>query len=48
MPIPAEPPYENRELPDPDNQPLEVVRSIRDRIETRIRTLLTELDAPAP
>ncbi|WP_330229012.1 arsenate reductase ArsC [Nocardia sp. NBC_00508] len=39
--------YENWELPDPDNQPLEVVRSIRDQIETRVRTLLTELDAPA-
>lgn len=40
--------YENWELPDPDNQPLDVVRSIRDQIEARVRTLLTELDAPAP
>ncbi|WP_067462392.1 arsenate reductase ArsC [Nocardia amamiensis] len=40
--------YENWELTDPDNQPLEVVRSIRDLIETRVRALLTELDAPAP
>ncbi|MGN2638833.1 arsenate reductase ArsC [Nocardia takedensis] len=36
--------YENWELPDPDNQPIEVVRAIRDDIETRVRVLLSELD----
>ncbi|MBF6297064.1 arsenate reductase ArsC [Nocardia amamiensis] len=40
--------YENWELPDPANQPLDVVRSIRDQIEALVRTLLTELETPAP
>ena len=39
--------YENWDLPDPDGQTLDTVRSIRDQIETRVRTLLTELDIPA-
>jgi protein-tyrosine-phosphatase len=39
--------YENWDLPDPDNQPLDVVRSIRDDIEARVRILLAELDTPA-
>ncbi|WP_067536637.1 arsenate reductase/protein-tyrosine-phosphatase family protein [Nocardia crassostreae] len=39
--------YENWELPDPNGQPLEVVRAIRDQIETRVRTLLAELEIPA-
>ncbi|MGV9840378.1 arsenate reductase ArsC [Nocardia niigatensis] len=38
--------YENWDLPDPDNQPLDIVRGIRDQIETRVRTLLAELDIP--
>ena len=38
--------YENWDLPDPDNQPLDTVRAIRDQIETRVRTLLAELDIP--
>ncbi|MFI1918208.1 arsenate reductase ArsC [Nocardia sp. NPDC020380] len=40
--------YENWDLPDPDGQALPVVREIRDQIETRVRTLLAELDIPAP
>jgi arsenate reductase len=32
-------------LPDPKNQPIEVVRELRDDIEARIRDLVTELDA---
>ncbi|MFD6358073.1 arsenate reductase ArsC [Nocardia tengchongensis] len=38
--------YENWDLPDPDNQPLDTVRAIRDQIEARVRTLLAELDIP--
>ncbi|MGV9668869.1 arsenate reductase ArsC [Nocardia niigatensis] len=38
--------YENWDLPDPDNQPLDIVRGIREQIETRVRTLLAELDIP--
>ncbi|MET9490012.1 arsenate reductase ArsC [Nocardia sp. NPDC006630] len=38
--------YENWELPDPDGQPLDEVRTIRDQIETRVRALLAELDIP--
>ena len=35
--------YEDWKLDDPAGQPLEVVRGIRDQIETRIRDLLTQL-----
>ncbi|WP_280364077.1 arsenate reductase ArsC [Nocardia wallacei] len=38
--------YENWELPDPEEQSLEVVRGIRDHIEGRVRILLAELDLP--
>ncbi|RDI55182.1 arsenate reductase ArsC [Nocardia mexicana] len=38
--------YENWELPDPDGQPLDVVRGIRDHIEGQVRILLAELDLP--
>ena len=36
--------YVNWELPDPAGRPLEDVRSIRDEIARRIRTLVDELD----
>nr|WP_238846470.1 arsenate reductase ArsC [Nocardia terpenica] len=39
--------YENWELPDPEGQTLEAVRSIRDEIEGHIRHLLASLDLPA-
>jgi arsenate reductase (thioredoxin) len=35
--------YEDWELQDPAGQPVEVVRSIRDDIDTRVRRLLAEL-----
>lgn len=35
--------YLDWDLPDPAEQPLEVVRGIRDQIRTRVRALLTEL-----
>jgi arsenate reductase (thioredoxin) len=37
--------YEDWELDDPAGQPVEVVRHIRDEIDTRVRQLLTELGA---
>jgi arsenate reductase (thioredoxin) len=46
--------YLDWELDDPDGHPLEVVRRIRDDIDTRIQTLLAELtttdaaNRPAP
>ena len=40
-------PYEDWELTDPAGQPLEVVRTIRDNIEHRVRQLLASLDVPA-
>ena len=36
--------YQNWELPDPAGQGIEAVRPIRDQIEARVRTLLTELN----
>ena len=39
--------YLDWELPDPDGQPLEVVRDIRDAIDARVRHLLGEL-SPTP
>ena len=38
--------YEDWELDDPAGQDVEAVRSIRDEIERRVRTLLTELAVP--
>jgi protein-tyrosine-phosphatase len=35
--------YVDWELEDPSGQPLEVVRGIRDEIETRVKGLLSEL-----
>lgn len=35
--------YEDWNLDDPAGQPLDVVRGIRDQIETRIRDLITQL-----
>ncbi|MBA3528399.1 MAG: hypothetical protein H0T91_03640, partial [Propionibacteriaceae bacterium] len=35
--------YLDWELPDPAGQPIDVVRDIRDQIDTRVRQLLTEL-----
>ena len=37
--------YEDWELTDPAGQPLEVVRQVRDEIEGRVRSLLSELGA---
>ena len=39
--------YEDWPLQDPAGQPIEVVRDIRDQIDTRVQQLLAEL-APAP
>jgi protein-tyrosine-phosphatase len=39
--------YEDWELTDPAGQPVEVVRTIRDNIEQRVRELLASLDVPA-
>jgi len=36
--------YEDWELTDPAGQPVEVVRTVRDAIEGRVRTLLASLD----
>jgi arsenate reductase (thioredoxin) len=36
--------YEDWALDDPAGQPLEVVRRVRDEIETRVRALLADLD----
>ena len=36
--------YQNWELPDPAGQGIEAVRPIRDQIEARVRTLLSELN----
>jgi protein-tyrosine-phosphatase len=38
--------YEEWVLADPAGQPLEAVRPIRDQIEQRVRTLLTQLGVP--
>ncbi|KZM74989.1 arsenate reductase ArsC [Nocardia terpenica] len=38
--------YENWDLPDPDGQPLDVVRGIREQIGNRVRGLLDELNIP--
>jgi protein-tyrosine-phosphatase len=39
--------YEDWELTDPAGQPLDVVRRVRDDIETRVRALMAGLDVPA-
>jgi arsenate reductase (thioredoxin) len=39
--------YEDWELPDPAGQPVDVVRSIRDQIRSRVETLVAELCRPA-
>lgn len=39
--------YEEWVLADPAGQPLDAVRPIRDQIEQRVRTLLTQLGVPA-
>jgi protein-tyrosine-phosphatase len=39
--------YEDWQLQDPAGQPVEVVRDIRDQIDSRVRQLLAEL-APTP
>lgn len=36
--------YENWDLPDPAGRPIEAIRPIRDDIEQRVRSLLTELN----
>ena len=36
--------YEDWELRDPAGQPIEVVRSVRDDIERRVRVLIASLD----
>jgi len=38
--------YENWDLPDPAGQGVDAVRPIRDTIEGRVRSLLTQLDVP--
>jgi arsenate reductase (thioredoxin) len=38
--------YEDWELTDPAGQPIEVVRSVRDDIEGRVRKLMASLDIP--
>jgi arsenate reductase (thioredoxin) len=38
--------YEDWELTDPAGQPIEVVRSVRDDIEQRVRHLMASLDVP--
>jgi protein-tyrosine-phosphatase len=38
--------YEDWELTDPASQPLDVVRGVRDDIETRVRGLMDDLDIP--
>ena len=35
--------YEDWDLPDPAGQPIEVVRTIRDQIRTRVQTLVDQL-----
>ena len=37
--------YEDWELPDPSNQPIEVVREIRDDIRTRVEALIASLES---
>jgi protein-tyrosine-phosphatase len=39
--------YEDWELTDPKDQPIEVVREVRDDIEQRVRNLLASLEVPA-
>ena len=39
--------YEDWELTDPNNQPIEVVREVRDEIERRVRSLMTSLGVAA-
>jgi arsenate reductase (thioredoxin) len=35
--------YEDWELPDPADQPIETVRTIRDQIQDRVKTLVDSL-----
>ncbi|MGI8760548.1 MAG: arsenate reductase ArsC [Jatrophihabitantaceae bacterium] len=35
--------YQDWQLPDPAGQPIEVVREIRDELETRVKALVSEL-----
>jgi protein-tyrosine-phosphatase len=39
--------YEDWELTDPKDQPIEVVREVRDDIEQRVRELIASLEVPA-
>jgi arsenate reductase len=39
--------YEDWELDDPAGQPIEMVRGVRDDIETRVRGLMADLEVPA-
>lgn len=39
--------YEDWVLTDPAGQPIEVVRTVRDEIEARVRGLMRSLDVPA-
>jgi protein-tyrosine-phosphatase len=39
--------YEDWQLTDPAGQPIEVVRTVRDDIERRVRDLVASLDIPA-
>ncbi len=39
--------YEDWELTDPAGQPIELVRQVRDDIQTRVQALMTSLDIPA-
>ncbi len=39
--------YEEWDLPDPAGRPIEVVRSVRDEIEARVRDLMKRLGVPA-
>ena len=38
--------YEEWVLPDPAGQPLDAIRTVRDEIEQRVRTLLSQLGVP--
>jgi len=41
-------PVEEWPLADPNGQPLEIVRAIRDAVRERVEALLLELDVPRP
>ena len=40
--------YPNWELDDPDGKSIDEVRRIRDDLDSRVSTLLTELTTPVP